>query len=153
MDATRKVGRPRKTESRAEALDSRPAKRVPIQGFRDKLTVDGLDPDYVYRWILDAHENGQRIEQCQAAGYNFVRKEDGVIIGQNSVHQSETLGSIIRISEADDSYLYLMRIRKEYYEEDQKAKNAEVDALQHSMNRNTGKTPGKDDLYGSVKIG
>lgn len=149
----RKAGRPRKDESRAEDQGSRPTKRVPVTGFRNKLTVDGLDPNYVYRWILDNHEDGQRIEQCKAAGYNFVRGEDGIKIGQSSVHKSESVGSIIRISEADGSYLYLMRTRKEFYEEDQKAKDAAVDATQRSMNRNTGNKPGADDLYGSVKIG
>lgn len=149
----RKVGRPRKDETRAQSTGSRPVDRVPVQGFRDKLTVDGLDSNYVYRWILDKDENGQRIEQCKAAGYEFVRGEDGVKIGQSSVHKSESMGSIFRISEPDGSYLYLMRTLKEYYEEDQAAKNAEVDTIQGSMNRNSGNKPGQDDLYGSVQVG
>lgn len=146
-------GRPRKDESRAESTGARPAKRVPINGFRDKLSVEGCDPNYVYRWVLDSNEGGQRIMQCNAAGYEFVTSDQGVTVGQGSVYKSENVGSLIRTPGGNGDFLYLMRIPKEFHDEDKIAKEKKINDIEDGMKRSTGKTVGADDLYGSVEIG
>ena len=146
-------GRPRKDETRAESTGQRPAKRVPINGFRDKLSVEGCDPNYVYRWVLDSSEGGQRIMQCNAAGYEFVTKEQGITVGQGSVYKSDNVGSIIRTPGGNGDFLYLMRISKEFHDEDKLAKEDTIKSIEDGMNHSTSKNTGADDLYGSVGIG
>ena len=147
-------GRPRKDESRAENTGARPAKRVPISGFRDKLTVGGLDTDnFVYRWVSDSNEGGQRIMACNAAGYEFVTGSQGVTVGQGNVYKSENIGSTVRTPAGNGDFLYLMRITKEFHDEDAKAKEDINKTIEDGMKRSTGKTAGADDLYGSVEIG
>ena len=141
----RKVGRPRKSETRA--AEARPT-RVPLDGFRDKLSVKGLDPDYQYRWVKDQSESGQRIMQFLAAAYEFVTTEQEVIVGEANVYQSDNVGSIIRVPGGHGDFLYLMRIHKEFYDEDQANKAREIDATEGQMQ--AGGTSGAD--YGSVQI-
>lgn len=146
-----KTGRPEENQSRVENTKSRP-ERTPMGGFRDVLTVKGLDPEYEYRWVLDQSENGQRIMMFLQAAWEFVTSESGVSVGQNSVYKSDNVGSIVRQSAGNGEYLYLMRILKEYYEEDKIASQQRIDDLEDAMIRDTGKEPGSDDLYGSVNI-
>lgn len=155
MEVSKKgPGRPRKDESRAESTGARPAKRIPISGFRDKLTVGGLDTDrFVYRWVLDNNEGGQRIMACSAAGYEFVTNEQGLTVGQGNVYKSENVGSIIRTPGGNGDFLYLMRILKEFHDEDSKAKEDKNQAIENGMKRSASKSAGADDLYGSVEIG
>lgn len=154
MEVKRKgPGRPRKDETRAESTGQRPAKRVPINGFRDKLSVGGCDSNYVYRWVLDSNEGGQRIMQCNAAGYEFVTGEQGITVGQGSVYKSDNVGSIIRTPGGNGDFLYLMRIPKEFHDEDKLAKEKKINDIEDGMKRSTSKTVGADDLYGSVEIG
>lgn len=55
-------------------------KRVPV-GQRSRLSVNGKDPNYVYRFVNDV---GDRINMFQEAGYELVSKEDHKI-GDNRV--------------------------------------------------------------------
>ena len=154
MEVKRKgPGRPRKDETRAESTGQRPGKRVPINGFRDKLSVEGCDPNYVYRWVLDSNEGGQRIMQCSAASYEFVTSDQGITVGQGSVYKSDNVGSIIRTPGGNGDFLYLMRIPKEFHDEDKLAKDKKINDIENGMKRSTGKSAGADDLYGSVEIG
>ena len=154
MEVKRKgPGRPRKDETRAESTGQRPAKRVPINGFRDKLSVEGCDPNYVYRWVLDSNEGGQRIMQCHSASYEFVTSDQGITVGQGSVYKSENVGSLIRTPGGNGDFLFLMRIPKEFHDEDKLAKEKKINDIENGMKRSAGKSAGADDLYGSVEIG
>lgn len=143
----RKVESPSKNQSRA----SRPRKRVPVSGFRDILTVLGKDPDYEYRWVKDGDERGQRIWRFQQAAYDFVRDDDVEGIGADYVYKSEDLGSIIRVPAGKNEpgqYLYLMKIPKEFYDEDQAEKEEQVKRKEQLTVRE--REPGMDDgQYGS----
>ncbi len=154
MEVKRKgPGRPRKDETRAESTGQRPGKRVPINGFRDKLSVEGCDSNYVYRWVLDSNEGGQRIMQFNAAGYEFVTSDQGITVGQGSVYKSENVGSLIRTPGGNGDFLFLMRIPKEFHDEDKLAKEKKINDIENGMKRSAGKSAGADDLYGSVEIG
>ena len=127
----RKVGSPPKNQSRA----SRPTReRVPVSGFRDILTVYGKDPNYVYRWVKDGSDSGQRIWRFRQAAYDFVTVDEVEGVGQDMVFHSEDLGSIIRIPEGKESHLYLMKIHKDFYEEDQNAKEKSIAATEAAAN-------------------
>lgn len=151
MSRLSKTGRPEPHQSRVEGSKARP-ERINMSDFRDKLTVKGTDPDYEYRWVKDASENGQRILMFTSAGWDFVTSESGVVIGQSQVYKSDNVGSIIRQPAGEGEYLYLMKILKEWYDEDKLQGQKRIDELEGSMARDTGKEPGQDDLYGSVTI-
>lgn len=115
--------RPSKGATRAT---ERPRQRVGVGGYRDKLTVEGKDPDYEYRWILSSVEKSGRILNLRARGYEFVKAEDHDF-GESDVYKSEDEGSLIRTPAGKDGdFLYLMRIRKEYYEEDKADKSKRI---------------------------
>ena len=90
---------------------------------------------------------------CNAAGYEFVTNAQGVSVGQGNVYKSDNVGSIIRTPAGNGDFLYLMRIPKEFHEEDAKAKEDINKSIEDGMKRSTSKSAGADDLYGSVEIG
>jgi len=108
-----------------QSTETRP-ERIPVSGQRDILTVRGKDPAYVYRWVKDEHENGQRMLKFKDAGYEFVINGDSVSVGQNHVYKSENVGSLIRVPAGQGEFLYLMKQLKEFYEEDQAVKQSEI---------------------------
>lgn len=147
--------RPAKKETRAKS-GSRPRERTPVAGFRNLLGVYGKDPEYVYRFVLDVDENGERIQRHQAAGYEFVQRTEIDGVGQARVGSDSGSGSLVRVpsggytTTGDPSYLYLMRIHRDWYEEDQRDKvrrteEAERAMVQQSMDENEGR-------YGDIRI-
>lgn len=107
--------------------------RVPIGGRRTKLQLSRKDleslKDYKLRWINDV---GGRVLEAEAGGYEFVTPEEARSLGEGAIHQGNSdLGA--RVSKVVDRHgtrAYLMKIPREYWEEDQKVKeeaNAQVD--------------------------
>lgn len=117
-------------------------KRVPVGGPRDILTVANKDPNYVYRWVNDTPG---RLEKFKDAGYEVVTQDHEV--GSKAVDRGSKLGSAITKSVGGQITAVLMRIPREWYDEDQAAKQAELDALEASM-----KDSAHQDRYGSLKI-
>ena len=96
--------------------------RVPLGGTRLKLTAD-IPRGYVGRWIND--EDNRIYFASQEAGWQFMK--DGKPVGQESEDLNDNLGSYtsqIVGTKEDGSPLraYLMVIKKEWYEEDQREK-------------------------------
>lgn len=115
-------------------------KRIPVGGHRNILTVANKDPNYVYRWVLDTPG---RLEAFKEGGYEVVTKD--MEVGDSTVDKSSQLGSAVTMVRGV-STLVLMRIPKEWYDEDQAAKQADIDALEATM-----KAPESAD-YGKVTI-
>lgn len=123
-----------------KAPSGRP-ERKPV-GFRNRLAVYDQDPNYVYRWVNTNADGGDRIIIMEQAGYEKVPK---------STHRTDTgrvdasaLGSFETAPGGGGDTLVLMRIPREWYEEDQKAKQARVDELDSAQKR----TP--DGFYGKI---
>lgn len=127
--------RPAANKDRAEEISERP-RRNSDGGRSDVLYTSGLDPNYSYRYVKDTmveSENkeealvarpGQRLMRFLDDGWTFVKAED-VIVGQNHVYRTGNYGSIVKVPAGQDEYLYLMRIKKEWFEEDKAAKAKE----------------------------
>ena len=133
-------GRPGRTTGRPEHT-GRP-KRVPV-GAGNKLQFHGKDPNYAYRVVMD---RPGRLSAFLAAGYEFcyseVREADkGIAEGTASdTRQTVNMGG------SDKGYL--MRIPKEFYDEDQAAKLSKVLATEAAMkNRDPNPTKG---VYGGL---
>ena len=105
------------------------ASRIPLSGARDILSVPNQDPNYVYRWVRD--DGFGRIDKFKQAGYEPVTTE-GHKVGQKAVDSGTRVGSAITQTRGT-STLVLMRIPKEWYEEDQAAKQAAIDELEATM--------------------
>lgn len=121
----------------------RPERKSLFQRGPQSIAGD-KDPDYVYRFVNDT---GSRVANFQAAGYEVVRDEN-LVVGDNRVFDPSAEGSGKRVVSNDGTVSYLMRIKKEYYAEDQAAKQSYVDETEGAIKQTA--SQGAD--YGSVKI-
>lgn len=115
--------------------------RDSVNGTRGVLTVKNKDPNFVYRIVNDL---GDRVLNLQECGYEIVT--DNTQIGDKRVAIPTKEGSPVQINVGQGKKAYLMRIKKEFYDEDQAAKQAEVTATEE-----TAKSESAGD-YGSIKI-
>lgn len=102
--------------------------RIPVSGMKDILTVKDKDPNYEYRWVLDLPG---RLDKFEAGGWEVV-KED-LEVGQKAVDTLTRLGTAITKAGGGGRMLVLMRIQRDWYTEDQMAKQDKVDALESTM--------------------
>lgn len=116
-------------------------KRTPL-GPRNKLTVVGKDPNYEYRIVND---KGDRIGQFQEAGWELV-EASAVKVGDRRVDVASAEGSKAQISVGEGQKAFVMRIKKEWYQDDQEAKQREVDYTEQSMYQEA-----RDGKYGEFK--
>lgn len=129
--------------------------RVPVSGIRDILAVYGKEPDKEYRFVKDTTEGGSRIQAFIRGGWQFTQGGDHskIVVGDECVYKSEKgHGSIIRYPAGNDQYLFLMEIRKEWYEEDQANKAAHLDEIEAQMTRKRSEDDNELGQYGQVKI-
>lgn len=108
-------------------------KRIPLGASRDKGAVSDKDPAYVYRWV---NASPGRVAMALNGGYEHVKK-DGVKVGTNG-DKNNNLGSMVsQYAGRDEQGLpydrYLMRIRREFYEEDQRSKQSAVDNVDRAI--------------------
>lgn len=90
------------------------------------------DPNYYYRFVTDS---GSRIHNFKSAGYEFVTDDD-LVVGDNRVKDASDIGTGKRVVSDDGTVQYLMRIKKEWYLEDQQAKQDMVNEQERSMKQN-----------------
>ena len=134
---------------REQAIKQERPRRVPVAESRNRLTVEGkLDrKNFVQRWVNDQDD---RIARFKEAGYEFVTNE-GISVGDPTVdYKSTSDTSIVRKGVGGGKVAYLMQIPREYYEEDQAKKQAQVDEIEESMIQsvNAEHNYGKIDITG-----
>lgn len=129
-----------------EAIAKAPSgrkQRVPV-GTRNVLNVVGKDPNYHYRFINDS---GDRVaEFTQDRDYEIVTK-DSVRVGDKRVGKASAEGSAGQYSVGQGDRAFLVRIKKEWYEDDQTAKQAEV-----LERENATRDKALDGTYGKLDI-
>lgn len=128
-----------------EAISKAPEGRVrrsPL-GRKQILRTEGKDPAYEYRFVTD--ENG-RVEQFVDNDWEFVTK-DQVKVGERRVERASPEGSKSQVDLGQGRKGFLMRIKKEFYLEDQAAKQDSVNESEASM-----KQPALDGKYGKLEI-
>lgn len=129
-------------EKIAKAPERR-VRRTPINGRRNVLTVAGKDPNFEYRFVNDT---GDRVASYVEDGWETVDAKD-VRIGDKRIGAPSEQGSIAEASVGLGDTAILMRIPKEYYEEDQAAKQAYVNRTEEAMRERA-----LDGTYGELKI-
>lgn len=102
-------------------------KRTPI-GRRNILTVGNRDPKFEYRWVNDVDG---RLQMFEDAGYEAV--SDPTEVGDPRAGDASQLGSTVRKPVGDGKSAVLMRIPKEFYQEDQDAKEQHLRAKEQAL--------------------
>ena len=128
-----------------EAIAKAPVSRVtrtPVSQ-RNILTVKGKDPAYEYRIVNDVED---RITQFLEAGYEIVQN-DTVEVGDKRASTGTPVGSAKQLSVGGGTKAFVMKIKKEWYDEDQNAKLRLVSAQENSI-----KDKALDGNYGKLEI-
>ena len=99
--------------------------RTPV-GKRNILSVKGKEAGYEYRIVNDEYD---RVDTFKEAGWEVVSNSD-VQVGDKRVGQATTPGSAAQVSVGGGQKGIVMRIKQEWYDEDQAAKRAEVQELE-----------------------
>lgn len=118
-------------------------KRTSINGKRNVLTVQGKDPNFEYRIVNDV---GDRVAAMQENGYEIV-SDNTVKVGERRVANPTQDGSPVMASVGGGIKAYVMRIKKEWYAEDQEAKQRHVSETESAMKRDA-----KEGMYGKLEI-
>jgi hypothetical protein len=105
-------------------------RRTSVAGPRNILTVHDKDPNYFYRFVRN--DEG-RITWFKDRGYEVVSQPTQV--GDKTVDSGTQLGSAVTKHGGGNVTLVLMRIPREWYDEDQAAKEAEIAAVEATMKR------------------
>ena len=120
-------------------------RRTPINGTRNRLNVRGQKEGFVYRIVNDIED---RVQSLQEMGYEIVTDAD-CSVGDKRIANPTQEGSPVKVSVGQGIQAYVMRQKKEFFEEDQLAKNARNDELEAQMKRDA-----KDSgFYGKLQIG
>lgn len=104
-------------------------KRTPIAS-RNRLDVKHRDEGYAYRIVNDEDD---RVQRFQEAGYEICKEEAVGAIGDRRVDGASSLGSTAHFSVGKGTKAILMRIPKDWYAEDQAAKQRDIDAVEDTM--------------------
>lgn len=112
--------------------------RAKVGGGRDLLNVrftdKSMDKNYATRWVND---EPSRIMHLQERGYEFVRWDEVEKVGDKSInnvtHDSEYVSKDVGTWGGGRMTAYLMKIPREYFEEDQQEKQKEVDEIERQL--------------------
>lgn len=126
--------------------------RARVAGFRNKLSVSGKNPDFVYRWVLDATDIGHKLARVKQLGYEMATEDDVDEIGEEFIARPSTGtdGTIIRRPSGDGvRQMYLMRIPRDFYEANQEVLNERLNEIEREI---YGKADDSMGQYGEVKV-
>lgn len=126
-----------------EATSVRP-KRIAV-GLRPKLALIGKDPNYEYRYVNDTPG---RISMFKQGGWELVTNNE-VDTGNFRAEDVTELGSLAYavVDGGTGMKAYVMKIRKDWYDEFMDEHEAEVKRTEETLHPNI-----NDGGYGSIKI-
>lgn len=131
--------------SQKEAIAKAPAKRVRRTSLDRKnlIGVTGKEPGYEYRIVND---DGDRVQEFLDNGWEVVPAKD-VRVGEKRINAASEEGSAAMASVGQGQKAYVLRIREDWYKEDQEAKAAHIDATEAATQKEA-----LDGYYGKVEI-
>jgi len=86
------------------------------------------------------------VQEFMEAGYELV-KDDSVKVGDKKVNKTSSEGTVSQVSVGQGQKAFVVRIKKEWYDEDQAQKQLRVDELENST-----KAKALDGTYGKLEI-
>lgn len=103
-----------------EARNTERPTRIPVSGeARNVLTITNSDPNFVYRYVNDSVD---RINKFLTAGYEFVIDPHITVGDGNDPSDPGAIGAAVSRQVGNGTVGYLMRIKREFFLEDQEAK-------------------------------
>ena len=129
-----------RTPSQASARPTRSSLSV-----RNRLSVKGKEDGFVYRIVNDVDD---RVERLQEAGYEVCTKEHTGAVGDKRVDNTSSVGSATHFSVGQGTKAVVMRIREDWFKEDQETKQQNIDSLEASMKQDARKSSD----YGKLSI-
>ena len=136
------MARPKIEEDRPSKIDrSERPKRVPINGHRDVLSVQGKEAGWHYCWV-----NEDQVPRYEAGWYDFV--EHDVVIGDRKVNAASQIGHKISLAVGNGVTAYLMRCREEDYQADMKERDDEIAKSEQALKARLNSK--EDGQYGKV---
>jgi len=130
--------------NKPELATKRTTRRTPVGTAKNILRISGGDPDFMYRVVNDT---GDRIEQLKERGYEIVQ-DTKVTVGTRRINNPTKEGTPVQVSVGGGMKGFVMRIRKDWYDEDQAEKQRLVD----EQERATIEKAKKDSDYGKVTV-
>lgn len=118
--------------------------RTPVaDSLRSRMGVKGKDPNYEYRWVNDTPG---RIDSYKEAEWEVVT-DDNIVVGERRINAPSQQGTPKTVAAGQGITAVLMKIKKEYYDEDQAAKHAKV----HQLTQNKLDEAKNSGDYGTIK--
>lgn len=130
--------------ARTQSVASARPQRTSL-GKRDRLAIKNREEGYVYRIVNDVDD---RVENLQGLGYELCSKEQVGAVGNRRVDNTSSIGSTAHFSVGQGTKAVVMRIKSEWYQEDQRSKQAEVDEVEGTMKSDARKAAD----YGKLEI-
>src|SRR5574343_824960 len=106
-------------------------RRTPLSQ-RNRLSVKNKEPGYFYRIVNDVDDN---VHLLQERGYELCTHEQVGAVGDKRVDNTTSIGSVAHFSVGQGTKAVVMRIKDEWYKEDQTVKQQQVDEMEASMNQ------------------
>lgn len=131
-----------RTVATQASASARP-RRTPV-GTRNILTVSGKKDGYHYRIVND---QGDRIQEFIDNGWELVPANE-VRVGDKRINQAKPEGSNAQVSVGGGDKAFVMRIKQEWYDEDQAAKLAHNKEIMRSVQQSASSNAD----YGKVEI-
>jgi hypothetical protein len=100
------------------------------------LHVENPDPAFKYFWPLDASPSGQNCFRYLQNGWEFVTKDDKLLIGDSCIFDAGgSLGSIYRVPAVrpENMYHFFMKLPKEWADEDDAEAQAKITAREQAL--------------------
>lgn len=125
-------------------------KRNVFNGTEGKLTIEHQIEGYHLHIFNDSPG---RIANAMSGGYDFVSPDEVGGTKENVVSRNTDIGDKVRflVGRTEDGkepqYAYLMKIRQEWYDEDQKAVQAKVNATDDAIRNGKASTANAEGFY------
>ena len=129
-------------QSTPQEASARP-RRTPV-AKRNRLEIKNKEPGYFYRIVNDVDD---KVSLLAEQGYEIVT-DSSITIGDRRVGRASQDGSPVQVAVGGGTDGFLMRIKEEFYQEDQAYKEQRLKELEQSMRKEA--TDISD--YGSLKI-
>lgn len=118
-------------------------KRNPMES-RNRLAVKNKDPNYEYRIVNDTQDG--RVEQMLDQDWE-IETDPQVSVSRSRIDDPAKVGQVHEVSVGLGTKAVLMKKRKDWYAEDQAAKQEYVDKTEEAMRPNP-----NEGTYGRVEL-
>ena len=115
-------------QAQTQEASARP-RRTPV-AKRNRLEIQNKEPGYQYRIVNDVDDSVARLEE---QGYVIVPDAKVGATGNRRVDNPSALGSSTSISVGQGVKAVVMRIKDEYFKEDQELKRQQVDDTEQTI--------------------